>query len=182
MRLPNSKSMTWRKDSAVPSHNRKTTNQAQVALRELESTAQSYRAMYDSFLQRYAESVQQQSFPISDARVIAEASPPLGKSGPKTWLILVMSTAGGLALGIGAGLVRELINGSLFHKFSGRECVANVLHRACPGNEGQSTTGVTNRQSFLLDRVGAATSIAENRFSRCKHILGSDQFAVLPLC
>ena len=91
-----------------------TTNQAQVALRELESTAQSYRAMYDSFLQRYTESVQQQSFPISDARVIAEASPPLSKSGPKTWLILIMSAAGGLALGIGAGLARELINGSLF--------------------------------------------------------------------
>jgi succinoglycan biosynthesis transport protein ExoP len=91
-----------------------TTNQAQVALRELESSAQSYRTMHDSFLQRYTESLQQQSFPISDARVIAEASPPLGKSGPKTGLILVMAAAGGLALGVGVGMVRELMNGTLF--------------------------------------------------------------------
>ena len=38
------------------------TNQAQVSLRELESNAASYQALYDNFLQRYMESVQQQSF------------------------------------------------------------------------------------------------------------------------
>ena len=60
------------------------TNQAQVALRELESNAQSYQALYDNFLQRYMESVQQQSFPITEARVISAASRPLTKSHPKT--------------------------------------------------------------------------------------------------
>ena len=60
------------------------TNQAQVALRELESSAQTYRTMHDNFLQRYTESLQQQSFPISEARIITPASPPFGKSGPKT--------------------------------------------------------------------------------------------------
>ena len=91
-----------------------TTNQAQVALRELESSAQSYRTMHDNFLQRYTESLQQQSFPISDARIIAPASPPLSKSGPKTALILVMAAAGGLVLGVAAGMGRELMNGSFF--------------------------------------------------------------------
>jgi succinoglycan biosynthesis transport protein ExoP len=33
------------------------TNQAQIALRELESTAQTYRALHDNFLQRYMESI-----------------------------------------------------------------------------------------------------------------------------
>ena len=53
------------------------TNEAQVALRELESNAQTYRALYDNFLQRYMESVQQQSFPITEARVISAATRPL---------------------------------------------------------------------------------------------------------
>ena len=55
------------------------TNQAQVALRELESNAQTYRALYDNFLQRYMESVQQQSFPITEARVITAATRPLSQ-------------------------------------------------------------------------------------------------------
>jgi polysaccharide biosynthesis transport protein len=41
------------------------TNQAQVALRELESNAQTSRSLYDNFLQRYMDAVQQQSFPIT---------------------------------------------------------------------------------------------------------------------
>ena len=89
------------------------TNQAQVALRELESSAQTYRTMHDNFLQRYTESLQQQSFPISEARIITPASPPLGKSGPKTGLILAIALAGGLALGVGAGTLRDLMNGSV---------------------------------------------------------------------
>ncbi|MGY3363860.1 uncharacterized protein involved in exopolysaccharide biosynthesis [Bradyrhizobium sp. GM2.4] len=60
------------------------TNQAQVQLRELDSNAQSYQAMYDNFLQRYMESVQQQSFPITEARVISAATTPLVKSYPKS--------------------------------------------------------------------------------------------------
>ena len=50
------------------------TDQAQIALHELESNAQTYRTLYDSFLGRYMESVQQQSFPITEARVISGAS------------------------------------------------------------------------------------------------------------
>lgn len=84
------------------------TNQAQVQLRELESNAQSYQAMYDNFLQRYMESVQQQSFPITEARVISAATAPLVKSYPKTLIILAASLFGGLALGFGAAMAREL--------------------------------------------------------------------------
>lgn len=55
----------------------KVTGQAQVELRELESNAQSYRALYDNFLQRFMQATQQQSFPITEARVITDASAPL---------------------------------------------------------------------------------------------------------
>src|SRR5262249_40564629 len=68
-----------------------TTNQAQIVLRQLESTAKSYRSLYDNFLQRYMESVQQQSFPITEARVITRASSPLGPSSPRTLYILAIA-------------------------------------------------------------------------------------------
>ncbi len=74
------------------------THKAQVQLRDLESNAKSYRTIYDSFLQRYMESVQQQSFPISETRIISVAAPPTHKSEPKASVILGISTAGGLML------------------------------------------------------------------------------------
>jgi polysaccharide biosynthesis transport protein len=85
-----------------------TTNEAEVALHELESSAQSYKALYDNFLQRYMESVQQQTFPITEARVITAATPPLRKSHPKTALILSVCGVLGLALGFAAGRLRDL--------------------------------------------------------------------------
>jgi succinoglycan biosynthesis transport protein ExoP len=84
------------------------TNEAQVTLRELESSAQTYRALYDTFLQRYTESVQQQSFPITDARVISRASRPLEKSHPKTALVLAISSLGGILLSFSLALLRDL--------------------------------------------------------------------------
>lgn len=83
------------------------TNQAQIQLRELESNAQSYQAMYDNFLQRYMESVQQQSFPITEARVISAATTPLVKSYPKSLVILAASLFGGLLLSFGVAMARE---------------------------------------------------------------------------
>ncbi|MCK1735269.1 polysaccharide biosynthesis tyrosine autokinase [Bradyrhizobium sp. 138] len=83
------------------------TNQAQVQLRELESNAQSYQAMYDNFLQRYMESVQQQSFPITEARVISAATTPLTKSSPKTLIVLLVSVLGGLLVSFGVAIARE---------------------------------------------------------------------------
>ena len=85
-----------------------TTNKAQIELRQLESAAQSYRTLYNNFQQRYTDSVQQQSFPISGARVISRATPPLAKSSPKSLRILAIATAAGLMLGVGSGMLREI--------------------------------------------------------------------------
>ncbi len=56
------------------------TNRDRLGLTDLESTAKVYHSIYDSFLQRYMEAIQQQSFPITEARVISAAAPPEGKS------------------------------------------------------------------------------------------------------
>ena len=102
-------------------------NEAQVPLRELESSAQNYRIMYDNFRQRYAESLQQQSFPISDARILTSASPPSSKSSPKTALVLVLAAAGGLVFGVAVGALREFMNDS----FCTKAQVESALQTAC---------------------------------------------------
>jgi polysaccharide biosynthesis transport protein len=103
------------------------TNKAQVMLRELESNAQTYRALYDNFLQRYMESVQQQSFPITEARVISPASRPLSPSHPRTRLALLLSAMIGLAFGIAAGAWRDFAD----RVFRTRNQVEDLLRTEC---------------------------------------------------
>jgi succinoglycan biosynthesis transport protein ExoP len=78
-------------------------------LRELEAAAQSAKTTYETFLSRYTQSMQmqQQAFPVTEARVLAEASPPLSKSAPKTILILVLAIVAGGTLGLIAAFARE---------------------------------------------------------------------------
>jgi len=102
-------------------------SQAQITLLDLESNAKNLRTMYDEFRQRYADSLQQQSFPISDASITARAALPLEKSGPKTALILVMAAAGGLGFGVAVGILRELMDGSFYTK----EQVESALQTPC---------------------------------------------------
>ncbi|ACB96334.1 Wzz/FepE/Etk N-terminal domain-containing protein [Beijerinckia indica] len=83
-------------------------NQAQVTMRDLESSAEAYRNLYDSFLQKFQETVQTQTIPVTDSRVITKATPPLHSSASKSPLII----AGGLVLGLLGGaagaIAREL--------------------------------------------------------------------------
>jgi capsular exopolysaccharide synthesis family protein len=88
-------------------------SQRRVLLKDLESSAQTYRALHQSLLQRVTEFTQQQSFPTTDARVVSEAMPPLEKSDPKVLLILAAATLLGLVGGLGAGFAREYFDKSL---------------------------------------------------------------------
>jgi capsular exopolysaccharide synthesis family protein len=86
------------------------TNSAELTMRDLEGSAKGYRSLYDTFLQRYMGSVQQESFPIAESRLISPASPPQSKSKPKTALILVLGILGGGALGVGLGWLRDAMD------------------------------------------------------------------------
>ncbi|MFX9069696.1 hypothetical protein ABTN30_20685, partial [Acinetobacter baumannii] len=55
-------------------------SQTQVELRNLESAADTSRTLYNNFLEKYQQATQQETFPITDARIIATAVPPDRKS------------------------------------------------------------------------------------------------------
>ncbi|WP_374754513.1 polysaccharide biosynthesis tyrosine autokinase [Aureimonas sp. AU4] len=82
-------------------------NNLQVQLRELEREADTYRNLYQTFLQRYQEAIQQQSFPVTTARVITNAQPPLKPSQPRKLLVLALGAFLGCAGGAGIGAARE---------------------------------------------------------------------------
>jgi polysaccharide biosynthesis transport protein len=84
------------------------TSHAAITLHELQSNSQTFRALYDNFLQRYMESVQQQSFPITEARVIGTAEAPLKRSFPTRGLVFTVATAGGLLLAFGFSYLAEI--------------------------------------------------------------------------
>jgi polysaccharide biosynthesis transport protein len=88
----------------------RSTNTAELTIRELESRAKELRSMYGTFLQRYMGSMQQESFPVSETRVIYPAATPQSKSKPKTAMALALGLFGGIALGIGLGLLRDLMD------------------------------------------------------------------------
>ena len=82
-------------------------NETLVALRELEREAESYRNLYQSFLQRYQEVVQQQSFPITDARVILAAQRPFSPSHPRKFRMIMLAMVLGGGFGVALGALRE---------------------------------------------------------------------------
>jgi succinoglycan biosynthesis transport protein ExoP len=102
-----------------------TTNQAQVVLFSLEAAAQSYRKLYDNFLQQHTASVQQQSWPISDARPVSPASAV--KTFPRPLMAWPVAIFAGLMLGVGISGLREIRD----RGFRTREQVRSVLGTEC---------------------------------------------------
>src|SRR5262249_31460998 len=97
------------------------TNQAQITLFSLDAAAKSYRKLYDNFLQRHTESVQQQTYPVTEARQISAAS--VKQTGPKTALVAVGTIVAGAMIGVGFAAFRETMD----RKFRTREQVQSVL-------------------------------------------------------
>lgn len=104
-------------------------NKDRVALRELEREADTYKNLYETMLQRYQESLQKQSFPVSEARVISVAEVPSLPSSPKLVLSLVLGAIVGFIGGAAYGAVRELRDLG----FRSASQVRELLHLDCIG-------------------------------------------------
>jgi succinoglycan biosynthesis transport protein ExoP len=85
-----------------------TSSQAQVKMRELESSADTLRNLYNSFLQKFKEinTVQTETIPVQNARILTRAV-PLRKNPKKAMTTVLGGIMAGLFLGAGAAMARE---------------------------------------------------------------------------
>jgi succinoglycan biosynthesis transport protein ExoP len=151
-----------------------TTNQAQVSLKDLDSKAQTFRAIHDNFVQRYMESLQQQSFPYTEARVITHAVPPWKKSQPNSVLVMTLASASGLLLAFGVALLIDISE----RGFRTSEQVESELRTSCLAVVPLLGAAVADRAKpgpaenkdraalRQLDRGGVLSGVVGSPFSR----------------
>jgi polysaccharide biosynthesis transport protein len=78
--------------------------------RALERAVQDAQSNYEALqnrVMRVSAFLQQQSMPVTEARIVTTALPPLSKSAPKSSLILLLGLIGGLGAGVAAAFLRE---------------------------------------------------------------------------
>jgi polysaccharide biosynthesis transport protein len=81
----------------------------QIRLRQLESAAQSYRALYDGLLRRHSEVRIQEEQPMTTgARILSPASEPLSSTDKKSLLFAAMLALGTTGLGVALSFLREV--------------------------------------------------------------------------
>ncbi len=102
-------------------------NSALVRLRELERDATASRTLYESFLDRFKQTSQQQSLLEADARIISRATAPIRPSFPNKPLMLLL----GFVLALGAGGATVFIAESLDRGLHTSHDVEYVLGVPC---------------------------------------------------
>ncbi len=105
-------------------------NQALVQLRQEEASARAYQDLYNALLTRYNASLQQLTAPVTEASIISRAAPTVARSYKKTVTVAALILIGGLGLGVGVALLRELLAGRAFLT---SKSVQSRLNIACIG-------------------------------------------------
>ena len=76
-------------------------------LEALEKEAETHQNLYEEFLEKYQTINQQQSFPVSQSRIITYAVPPLDRSHPKVAIILGIALILGTGIGVFLALLKD---------------------------------------------------------------------------
>ena len=88
-----------------------THDSAMAQLRAMADEANAQTADYEALQNRYSrvtQFMQQQSLPVTEARLLTSAEPSLSKSAPKSTVIMILSSVGGLVLGVALAFGREI--------------------------------------------------------------------------
>ncbi|MEN3794738.1 Wzz/FepE/Etk N-terminal domain-containing protein [Fulvimarina sp. MAC3] len=81
----------------------------QYRLAELDAVAETTRDLYKSYLQKAAETRQQVSNPLSDATVLSAATVPIGKSHPRSGMIVALALVLGAGVGMTGAIIRNVV-------------------------------------------------------------------------
>lgn len=160
-------------------------NEAQVVLRNLETSAQNYKALYDNFLKRYTEAIEQQSFPYTEARLLTKATPPIKRSYQKSLLIVAMTPLVGLFFGIGLGALRDFLDRGFrtsgqIESLLGLRCLALIPLQKKPRNKAKGQPEPISGDSqtrLILNDPGPSSSVVEQPFSRFAEAIRTIKFA-----
>lgn len=132
-----------------------------VELREMERNAETVRGLYTNFLQRYQQALQEQSFVVSDVRIINPAQASPGPIAPNTSRIAALG--GLLGLMVAAGLVAFLEYRD--NRVRTEEDVRDTLGFEFLGAITQIKSGL-----LPLPRAGRGRSATGNEVSLPKHL------------
>lgn len=84
-------------------------SEASVKLRELERDAEAARGVYESLIKRAAETRQQESLQVADARIVNPAVEPASPAAPKKLKLALLGFAAGFGLSFALSALIELI-------------------------------------------------------------------------
>ncbi len=162
----------------------RSTDSAEMTIRSLENQAKALRKTYDTFLQRYMGSVQQETFPNTETRVLSPAAPPQRKSKPQTLKILLLGIVGGLGFGAALGLLKELMDGGFrtsaqIERALELPCLSLVpqlpaLERATPSDQAEEDL----RRRLLSTKSAIHHAIIGMPFSRFAESIRSIKLAI----
>jgi Mrp family chromosome partitioning ATPase len=129
----------------------------QPTLAELEVTSQTYRSMYESFLQAYTNSVNQQTYSPPNARIITAAAPPLSPTYPRPKLVLTFGILGGMLVGVGSAFARQTLDNSI----RTQQQIRNEVGLDCLG-----TLPPPPRSSSTVDRYSIISHLPPSNFGQ----------------
>lgn len=78
-----------------------------VEMQSLDREAEAYKSLHDDYLEKLKAASSQESFPITDVRIVTKAVPPLEKYSPKPVLLLGIAAILGAGLGVFLSLLLD---------------------------------------------------------------------------
>jgi succinoglycan biosynthesis transport protein ExoP len=159
--------------------------EAQVKLQELEASAHAYQDLYTTYVNRYNSSLQQAVSPVAEASIITPATPLMQRDYKKTIQLAVLFPLAGVMLGLGIGLLREVLAERVFLT---SKSIQSRLRIACIGllpkekskrrwRLGKARDGAEPRTLVHGDR-GIAWTVVERPFSQFSEGVRSIKFAI----
>lgn len=136
----------------------------------LKATVDAYRKIYEGYYSAFTDKVHEETYPVSDARLITPATPPLGKSHPRSKLVLALGLfAGGLA-GLGVAFLRHVTDGRTrttkqIRDQIGLECIARIPRVHQPRTWLQKLHLTSSKATSLQQRRQTFRHAVDNPFS-----------------